>query len=1168
MKRLITHFLGTLLLLCHVSAWAQEKPIITFGVISDIHSQQSLISGAFDEVALRGTFLNTIQQMKADENLDLLVINGDNTSDVTITEENWLRVRELMVEATRSVFSADAQTPVIYVTGNHDYEVANFDAIPKSYDASDFYTMPMAGDVGALGLTDCYYETSDNGVLGTQNLLAAFHYVVNGVDFVVLNSGTHFFQYAWNYNYSQESVDWCLNKLADIFATDDSKTVFFLIHMPFSDSKGISAANKGFSGTAADNLKKGLAAYPNIIMLYGHDHGYDSAYIREATEERVTVYDSNGNIFGEVGDDDDENIYYVQNYKNADNYLSYDVSTNMGVSSTKNEVTVLGSSFADDTYSFSISSSFLHCGSSGRFSGNSALSLNSSILLYKVADATASIITAQRVTDIESGAQYLLIANSTAGGYYALTDDIYSGGSTSQRMTGLFISTDAPGENISITSAENDSPIWTITPKKEPVVPPIQEGPVVICNYDTKKYLGFNANNLTTLFTPATYTFSNSVVAGAHIIHISGAPTNNPYLYCGSSGRFSGNGDGTHTYAQIELYEVTDPTAERVVATKVSEIEYGKVYLLVGVRGSDRFALTNETYLEGTDSQRMIGMAVTPVDGVIEFDSGATSALWYIGQESGGDDQLDGTTESTPTQSLISAFVGSMRYYNNSIDGSVGVSDSRIVQAMVVSVYNDRIELAVKNYGESGSFVNGTITINEELTPYIINRIVTHSMQPQTATPSFTNKEPQQVGIGASVVIGVDVPESVKIYYTVDGTEPTEESDMTTGSAIHWNPAAAGEYNIKIAARDGVKLFSNSVTSATYTAVEMDEVATPIISVPSGQYDDEIEVELSCATEGAQIYYTLDNKAPSASATLYEGPITISTNLILNAVGIKEGYANSSFATAVYTFSPSGKYCMPTEDGVEQNLTNTYLESVTTTGGLNDTDLNHTATERVFYTRHKQAVSVEQGQSIVLNLNAKSLGEYSTSIVRQDLRYTVANIAIDWNNDGVFSTDESTRIAGIVSADGLHNVGGNVDVLDISHEIQVPASAPEGKIRCRVYYTNAWASNNEVLAKVCGPIKEGLVHDLDLNVLQSTGITSNLKDESNINCFSKDKSIIIEGAIPNTQIKIYDRSGQLVYSGIVTNNPTIVAFDDQVTGMYIVNLITSDSVITQKVMLK
>ena len=139
-------------------------------------------------------------------------------------------------------------------------------------------------------------------------------------------------------------------------------------------------------------------------------------------------------------------------------------------------------------------------------------------------------------------------------------------------MTGLFISTDAPGENISITSAENDSPIWTITPKKEPVVPPIQEGPVVICNYDTKKYLGFNANNLTTLFTPATYTFSNSVVAGAHIIHISGAPTNNPYLYCGSSGRFSRNGDGPHTDAQIVLYEVTDPTYERVVATNVSEI--------------------------------------------------------------------------------------------------------------------------------------------------------------------------------------------------------------------------------------------------------------------------------------------------------------------------------------------------------------------------------------------------------------------------------------------------------------------------------------------------------------------------------------------------------------------------------------------------------------------
>ena len=81
MKRLFTYFLGALLLLCSVSVWAYERPIVRFGVISDIHSQQSLISGAVDEVALRGTFLNTIEQMKTDEELDLLVINGDNTSD-------------------------------------------------------------------------------------------------------------------------------------------------------------------------------------------------------------------------------------------------------------------------------------------------------------------------------------------------------------------------------------------------------------------------------------------------------------------------------------------------------------------------------------------------------------------------------------------------------------------------------------------------------------------------------------------------------------------------------------------------------------------------------------------------------------------------------------------------------------------------------------------------------------------------------------------------------------------------------------------------------------------------------------------------------------------------------------------------------------------------------
>ena len=68
--------------------FAQDKPILTFGCLSDLHSQQGLISGKVDEIRLRGTITNTLERMKAEENLDLIVLGGDYLSDVTIPYEN------------------------------------------------------------------------------------------------------------------------------------------------------------------------------------------------------------------------------------------------------------------------------------------------------------------------------------------------------------------------------------------------------------------------------------------------------------------------------------------------------------------------------------------------------------------------------------------------------------------------------------------------------------------------------------------------------------------------------------------------------------------------------------------------------------------------------------------------------------------------------------------------------------------------------------------------------------------------------------------------------------------------------------------------------------------------------------------------------------------------
>ena len=45
---------------------------------------------------------------------------------------------------------------------------------------------------------------------------------------------------------------------------------------------------------------------------------------------------------------------------------------------------------------------------------------------------------------------------------------------------------------------------------------------------------------------------------------------------------------------------------------------------------------------------------------------------------------------------------------------------------------------------------------------------------------------------------------------------------------------------------------------------------------------------------------------PSASSTVYSGPITVSATETVEAIAVEMGYTNSAVATAVYTISTPG----------------------------------------------------------------------------------------------------------------------------------------------------------------------------------------------------------------------------------------------------------------------
>lgn len=77
-------------------------------------------------------------------------------------------------------------------------------------------------------------------------------------------------------------------------------------------------------------------------------------------------------------------------------------------------------------------------------------------------------------------------------------------------------------------------------------------------------------------------------------------------------------------------------------------------------------------------------------------------------------------------------------------------------------------------------------------------------------------------------------------------------------------------------------------------------VVAPEFSVESGTVKKGTEVVLTCATEGASIYYTTDESNPTDASTPYTEPIVINEDMTVKAIAYK-GEDKSSVSTAKYT---------------------------------------------------------------------------------------------------------------------------------------------------------------------------------------------------------------------------------------------------------------------------
>lgn len=108
----------------------------------------------------------------------------------------------------------------------------------------------------------------------------------------------------------------------------------------------------------------------------------------------------------------------------------------------------------------------------------------------------------------------------------------------------------------------------------------------------------------------------------------------------------------------------------------------------------------------------------------------------------------------------------------------------------------------------------------------------------------------------------------------------------------------SGENVVLTISASASSLFCQSIT-ITYEEVST-SVATPTITPSETDFLGSASVEISCATEGASIYYTLDETDPTNASTQYTGAINISETTTIKAIAYN-GDEKSSIATKTYT---------------------------------------------------------------------------------------------------------------------------------------------------------------------------------------------------------------------------------------------------------------------------
>ena len=222
----------------NTAVFDENNIVLTFGAISDIHIKDVIDGGTTKK------YINALEVLKqqAGGKLDAITIAGD------ISNSSYNSgIGEVFKQVTDAALGKDAN--VFFVTGNHDAQDGQWDALSQVYTDLAKYT--------TKDLPSSQLERGNRHMV-----IGGYHYIgVNMMDY-------------WNKSdavFAQQDLEWLDRELASARAAAPGKPIFVYTHAAiYGTTYGSDLDTGNYWGSKA--IYNHLKAYPEVITFSGHLH--------------------------------------------------------------------------------------------------------------------------------------------------------------------------------------------------------------------------------------------------------------------------------------------------------------------------------------------------------------------------------------------------------------------------------------------------------------------------------------------------------------------------------------------------------------------------------------------------------------------------------------------------------------------------------------------------------------------------------------------------------------------------------------------------------------------------------------------------------------------------------------------------------------------------------